>query len=1201
MTQEEARVEGSQLERALADPFFGCVFVRALSARTANSTSPWRRLFASERPATATAVPAYLTTIVYGDFYLLLCACVCALRWECSFPQFLAPMHLLRWEYVRYWILWRTVQPHLPGMELLPGPGDRGVHFKCSRCGGGQQVFRHAEKTWLEITLTSLYNLELQDRLVEGRRFFHVRQEICSFADRNWDVICLGRTRTPTWWATLNAQITTRTDLFETSKHGSGNWALRHSNISHPIVYAPEAVLMDAAKECPPEKPATIKLNATAIVSKKVIGDRRFFLVTLENFTGTVWRESTHPCFKNGELVRKFSKTESSSSKDSPSSGSMSSSNGSSGSHSPNSGTPGGSKSKSGGSGGNGRSRAKPSAAAYANNYSTATPLGVTLGVFTEKVVKTPSRLSRRQQSKHDAALAAANAAVNSSPSTSASGTPTTQKNISPMAESYRKTAKIAAGHIDHTMYSASPSTRSTTNQAQQQQQQQQHQMHHQNQHQHPHQHQMMHHGMHTTSSSNNSRYSSPSGAGMMPNGSVITGAAYMNAAVAAAAAAGGKGAPMVMTKLPNGQLVNAMQLKLAQSPQPMRCHQCNRRQLSRPKPGQEFVFCTHTMSKIQGDMTLNVACTQSYCRTCIDLIYHEHPLEDEHETSTWICPACRKICTCATCNDYVDPTGQAPPCNMVVTSSMPTAQLQQYQQQLQQQQQQYAKGNTATNSIGVNSSSSSITTQSYEGSESPIGEDASSTTSVGTTYAASSAKSTPSGSVSLSPNASLWATSTGSAVTSLASANGVPLNANSSQKWAGNDRPKSAKDMSNQSVLISSRSSSKFETHQQQHAEFDSNLKILIPTTYDSAGAPNNTSAKNTKTAPSPSPHNTRSNSGTRTSQHPLSLYTQSLVSRGPSNRRKSTPAPSSHANTSSASAGGEAGAGASRAGHPTLDQMPYMLNGGEHSWRSSSSSATSKSTKSTRNSRTTTVTHHQHQGAHDGLTVSTTNPLMMAYAPLASPTGDVFGSHSLPMQAMPMSKGKRPYHGLSTSSAGDLQRSRRNHLMDSFEPASKRRSMTSAGALDDMADLFGSGDLTSPRQLLSAGFGTEDDTPSGHNVGGSNGPRVSGTGDDDEDDVVPNGGHSSSAVVSTHHLVTLDDSIAKEVIATDALVVGGGNSADDHLLHSHAAHAPPSINPAHMMMNEFFDGDSDDIAAEGWSEAPISASGYEETASYF
>eukprot|EP01122_Echinamoeba_exundans_P000414 TRINITY_DN1036_c0_g1_i1.p1 TRINITY_DN1036_c0_g1~~TRINITY_DN1036_c0_g1_i1.p1 ORF type:complete len:867 (+),score=81.86 TRINITY_DN1036_c0_g1_i1:83-2602(+) len=124
------------------------------------------------------------------------------------------------------------VEWNLPGFEIKPGPGDRGYSFRCSDCNVGKQHFEHTEKTWLDITLTCLYNLELSDRDKGGNRFFHVRKEICGFADKHWDTICRGRTRTPTWWATLNAQITTRTDLFETVQHGSGKWALVYSNIS---------------------------------------------------------------------------------------------------------------------------------------------------------------------------------------------------------------------------------------------------------------------------------------------------------------------------------------------------------------------------------------------------------------------------------------------------------------------------------------------------------------------------------------------------------------------------------------------------------------------------------------------------------------------------------------------------------------------------------------------------------------------------------------------------------------------------------------------------------------------------------------------------------------------------------------------------------------------------------------------------------
>ena len=1107
-------------------------------------------------------------------------------------------------------------------MELLPGPGDRGVHFKCSRCGGGKQSFRHGEKTWLEITLTALYNLELQDKLKEGRRFFHVRQEICSFADRNWDVICLGRTRTPTWWATLNAQITTRTDLFETSKHGSGNWALRHSNISHPVTHPSDAALMDVAKECPPEKPATAKLNATAIVSKKVIGDRRFFLVTLESYTGTVWRESTHPCFKSGDLVRKFTKVDPV--KDAPNGAA----NGSNGAH-------GGSQAKTKAAG---RSRSNSrgtnvSSSPYANGYAT-NANGVPLGVFTEKVVKAPSRLSKRQQSKRDAAIAANAAAVAarnaassatshtaSTSSSSHSTSSTHTKQLSAMAESYRKTSKIASGQIDPNSITSynSVTTRNSSHNVQ---------------------HIAHTHNHFANGSLSTAATGSPNGQ-LLSNGSgMMSGAAYMNAAAAAAAAAGGKGAPVVMTKLPNGQLVNAMQLKLAQSPQPMRCHQCNRRQLSRPKPGQEFVFCTHTMTKVQGEMTLNVACTQSYCRTCIDLIYHEHPLEDEHETATWICPACRKICTCATCNDYVDPTGQTPPCNMVVTSSMPTAQLQQQQQyQLQMHQPYKSIPGGSASSVPVNSSSSSISTQhslSYDGSDSPLGEDAASSTS-GTTasYTASpSAKSTPNGPTSISPNASVWSgsASSPSSNSSGMSSNGIPLNSGGMSSVGGKQHPPRSQLFDNkQSVknvlhiaakidrkskirtlvrtsdtgtlkwvtdkvtkdgsTLTQRTASKLDT--QLHDEYDSSMKIVIPA-YDPNAAP--PPKRETKPVPaSPSPHNTRSNTGTRSTQHLLSLYTQSLVSRSPSGRRKnstsstggsssngsgesspqhgsSSPSSSSR-HTSSASNGSSShNGGISSATHQhqsaSYAAAAVSNGGGEYAWRPSSKSAKSMPLNASGSANGANrrggpgPSHHN----SEPLSVNTANTLM-AYPGLHSPTGDVFGG-----ERPHLAKGKRPYPDLTSSSAAELQRPR--------ESASKRRALTT-GSLDDMSDIFA--DLTSPRQLLP--FDPDDDDSTAHHHHA-------------------NGSHVSSTHTINPHNLVLDDSIAKDgVVPTDGLVTVPGVTGEEHILHTHhVATAAPSINPA-MMMSEFYDGDGhiDNIPSDNWSEPPISVVASYESGSYF
>jgi hypothetical protein len=981
------------------------------------------------------------------------------------------------------------VQPHLPGMELLPGPGDRGVHFRCSRCGGGQQTFRHSEKTWLEITLTSLYNLELQDKHKEGRRFFHVRQEICSFADRNWDVICLGRTRTPTWWATLNAQITTRTDLFETSKHGSGNWALRHSNITHPVQPS-DMALLDPAKEIPPEKPTTMKLNATAIVSKKVIGERKFYLVTLEGNNGTVWRESNHPCFKSGELIRKFTKVD-------PKEVAAMSGVGAAGGASPKA------KATS--------ARAKAAAAKAAgssnflNQYSAQTPLGVTLGVFTEKVVKAPTRLSRRQQSKHDAALAAANAATvsSASPSGAASNGSTHARHISPMADAYRKTSKAAAGLDAGSAYS---------------------------------------------------------GRG---------GAQYGSAAASASSSASSpsympmKAGQGMVTKMPNGQMVNMLQMKLGHNPQPMRCHQCNRRQLSRPKPGQEFVFCTRTSSKVQGDMTLNVMCTQSYCLTCIDLIYHEHPLENEHDTATWICPACRKICTCATCNDYVDPSGQTQ-MNMVVTSSTPTAQLhrQQMQYQYQMQQQHYHS---------TNSSSSTSTTSfvSYDASDSPPGEDASSTTT--TSYGTPSSKSTPSGSMSLSPNVSTWPSGSNGAASSLG-ANGLNAHGTGFGAQAGGPgkQPANAK-----AVAKTDRAKPKMVGA----SSYDPNAAIHTPSKKD---------AKSTASA-QPSPHNTRSNSGTRnSSQHPLSLYTQSLVSRGPASRKRS-----------SGATNGSPGALDLRASAPAINQhgeatsmrhqhgyvsttMPETMN--FHQFPNGAIGVSMKGA----NLNGGRPEQRRRLGS-DSLTVAVPQTLpgsSSGYGSLPSPTVDIYPP--LGGDRLFLAKGKRPHSDLSAST-GDLQRGRvRGSLLD--EPVGKRR--LGANSMDDMGDLFGS-EMQSPRHTLSHFTDDEDELQHHHHA-----------------HKLPSHHHHHHHHhhhphhASQHPMVTLDDSMVKDpdtmVVAPSAVL----DSEDDHtpiILPPTTVVSTTSINPAQIMMGDYFDQPGMDGQMEqSWNEAPISVNTYEAT-SYF
>jgi len=77
-------------------------------------------------------------------------------------------------------------------------------------------------RSWVDVVVSSIYNLEVS----YGRLFFHHKNEICDYIDLNWTVLCGKRKRTPTWWKTVLATITTRSELFQSEGWGSGNWAL---------------------------------------------------------------------------------------------------------------------------------------------------------------------------------------------------------------------------------------------------------------------------------------------------------------------------------------------------------------------------------------------------------------------------------------------------------------------------------------------------------------------------------------------------------------------------------------------------------------------------------------------------------------------------------------------------------------------------------------------------------------------------------------------------------------------------------------------------------------------------------------------------------------------------------------------------------------------------------------------------------------
>jgi len=71
-------------------------------------------------------------------------------------------------------------------------------------------------RSWVDVVVSSIYNLEVSYR----RLFFHHKNEICDYIDLNWNVLCGKRKRTPTWWKTVLATITTRSELFQSEGWG---------------------------------------------------------------------------------------------------------------------------------------------------------------------------------------------------------------------------------------------------------------------------------------------------------------------------------------------------------------------------------------------------------------------------------------------------------------------------------------------------------------------------------------------------------------------------------------------------------------------------------------------------------------------------------------------------------------------------------------------------------------------------------------------------------------------------------------------------------------------------------------------------------------------------------------------------------------------------------------------------------------------
>mmetsp|Transcript_25752 Transcript_25752/g.36205 ORF Transcript_25752/g.36205 Transcript_25752/m.36205 type:complete len:521 (+) Transcript_25752:183-1745(+) len=158
---------------------------------------------------------------------------------------------------------------------ILPAPGDHSYVFKCGSCNKNVPKLQHTPKTWTEVALTAIYNLQLAFR----RQYFHSKIEICDFIDKNWDVLCVGKTRTSTWWATIHAQITQNKHLFKTMSYGSGYWGLCQESApgTHEVITITHLANTPLSKKeaTDTSKPKT-KKKRTAVDSLKSESDDDF-------------------------------------------------------------------------------------------------------------------------------------------------------------------------------------------------------------------------------------------------------------------------------------------------------------------------------------------------------------------------------------------------------------------------------------------------------------------------------------------------------------------------------------------------------------------------------------------------------------------------------------------------------------------------------------------------------------------------------------------------------------------------------------------------------------------------------------------------------------------------------------------------------------------------------------------------------------
>lgn len=117
-------------------------------------------------------------------------------------------------------------------LSAVPLLGDWCYNFTCAICSTDHT--EHCElvqKNWTDIVRIAIWNLIQQERKKGSlKRFFQYKDELCSFIDKNWAVLCPGKTRTKTWENTIGSSLSTKPYFFESGSEqigAPGYWGLR--------------------------------------------------------------------------------------------------------------------------------------------------------------------------------------------------------------------------------------------------------------------------------------------------------------------------------------------------------------------------------------------------------------------------------------------------------------------------------------------------------------------------------------------------------------------------------------------------------------------------------------------------------------------------------------------------------------------------------------------------------------------------------------------------------------------------------------------------------------------------------------------------------------------------------------------------------------------------------------------------------------